>query len=117
MSETYNLELTGNTIDQIIYGLEEATCHAESFGEIQELVHLIDNINDAFDEDVARKNKDWAVYSKYRQLLDNHEKPEDPRFYHVLKILESYGLESDTPNGIYYCIAHILEYFDGAKDE
>ena len=117
MSQIYNLQLTGGTIDQIIDGLEMATCHAETFDEIQDLVHLIDNINEAFDEDVARKNRDWAVYRRYRQLIDNHEKPDDPRFSHVLKILESYGFESDSPNGIYYCIGHLLNYFDGDKDE
>ena len=109
MSSYTTITLSENAFREVIDAIECAIMHQDSVYDIQELVHLIDLLYDEYDEDSARKQKDWEMQRKYEEMHQDGQKPYPVLFNEICQILREYGVKTDIPNQEFYLACELSD--------
>ena len=109
MSYYTTLTLSEYNFNNIIDALEEVTTTKKDFYEIVELVHLIDLLNEEYEADAARQNKDIQDSFRYQELKNSSEYMTSTLFWKIHNILDEYENESDHK---FYITCKIIDLFN-----
>ncbi len=90
MAEYVNLEMTYTTYSELCDAVETATTYAESFWEIQYLVHLVDFLEEEYERDRRKRNMDYETWKLHDELFRNNEIYHHEYFYRVKSVFEDY---------------------------
>ena len=109
MSSYTTITLSENAFREVIDAIECAIMHQDSVYDIQELVHLIDLLDNEYDEDSARKQKDWEMQRKYEAMHEDGQKPYPILFNEICQVLREYGVKTDIPNQEFYLACELSD--------
>lgn len=109
MSSYTTITLSESAFREVIDAIECAIMHQDSVYDVQELVHLIDLLYDEYDEDSARKQKDWEMQRKYEEMHQDGQKPYPVLFNEICQILREYGIKTDIPNQEFYLACELSD--------
>lgn len=109
MSYYTTLTLSEYNFDSIINALEEITTKKDNFYEISELVHLIDLLNEEYEADAARQNKEMQDSLRYQEFKDSKEYMTSDLFWKIHNILDECEIESDHK---FYMTCMIIDLFN-----
>lgn len=109
MSYYTTLTLSEYNFDSIINALEEIATKKENFYEIAELVHLIDLLNEEYEADAVRQNKEMQDSLRYQEFKNSSEYMTSTLFWKIHNILDGYELESDHK---FYITCKIIDLFN-----
>lgn len=90
MSHYVNLEMSYTTYLRLYEAVEEATMHAKNFDETQERVHLVEYLDDEYQRDCAKQNRDFQNWLAYEDLFKNKEIYHHEYFYKVRNVFDEY---------------------------
>ena len=90
MSNYVNLEMTYTTYSNLCDAVMEATTHAESFYEMQNLVHLFDFLESEFLRDYNKQKSICENWKFLEKLLRNQETYHPIEFQCVKSVLDNY---------------------------
>lgn len=88
MSQHVNLEMGYGTYLRLCDAVENAAEHADSFDEIQSLVHLMDYLEEEYMRDIGKQNLDYKTWKMHEELFRNKEIYHHQYFYKVENIFE-----------------------------
>lgn len=118
MSSYVNIELSEYEYNLVLDAIECATMHSETFSEVAENVHLLDYIEEEYDRDKGKQNKEYQRWAKQQELLREDKKPNPELFHKIQSILDEYNMDFDFSESQFYCICDLIELFDEwGKDE
>lgn len=103
------LTLSEYNFDTIINALEENATIKKNFYEIAELVHLIDLLNEEYEADEARRNKEIQDSFRYQEFKNSSEYMTSTLFWKIHNILDEYEDESDHK---FYITCKIIDLFN-----
>ena len=112
MSYYTTITLSEYSFNNLIDALEEVTTTKEDFYDIAELVHLIDLLNEEYDEDAARQNKAMQNSLRYQEFKNSSEYMSSTLFWKIHDILDEYKIESDYPEHKFYITCKIIDLFN-----
>lgn len=69
MSSYVDLELNITTYTEILDNLRECVDHKESYWEIEDIVHLIDFLEEEYESDRNKQNREFAREREYRKIF------------------------------------------------
>lgn len=69
MSHYVDLELNYTTYVEIVDNLRECVNHKESYWEIEDIVHLIDFLEEEYESDRNKQNREFAREREYRKIF------------------------------------------------
>ncbi len=90
MSNYVNLEMTYTTYSNLCDAVMEATTHAESFYEMQNLVHLFDFLESEYLRDYNKQKSICENWKFHEKLLRNQETYHPIEFQRVKSVLDNY---------------------------
>lgn len=90
MSNYVNLEMTYTTYSNLCDAVMEATTHAESFYEMQNLVHLFDFLESEYLRDYNKQKSICENWKFHEKLLRNQETYHPIEFQRVKSVLDDY---------------------------
>ena len=90
MSNYVNLEMTYTTYSNLCDDVMEATTHAESFYEMQNLVHLFDFLESEYLRDYNKQKSICENWKFHEKLLRNQETYHPIEFQRVKSVLDNY---------------------------
>ena len=90
MSHYVNLEMSYTTYLRLYEAVEEATMHAKDFDETQERVHLVEYLEDEYQRDSAKQNREFQNWLAHEELFKNKKCYHDEYFYDVESVFEDY---------------------------
>ncbi len=99
MSKYVTLTLHTHVYDQIIEGLMTYCSNIDGYWDIQDIVHVIDALEEMYNEDMGKQNKESQRWMEYEKLfneqfkdgnIDNFEVDEYRNFHKVNNVLEDY---------------------------
>ena len=90
MSQYVNLEMSYTTYSQLCDAVMEATKYAEDYSEIEELVHLFDFLEDEYERDLGKKNKDYKTWRLHEELFRDKKIYHHQYFHSVERIFDDY---------------------------
>ena len=90
MSYYVNLEMNYTTYMRLCDAVEEAARHAEDFHEIYELVHLFDFLEDEYERDAGKQNKELRNWMKRQELFKNKEIYHGEYFHRLESVFDEY---------------------------
>lgn len=109
MSSYTTITLSENAFREVIDAIECAIMHQYNVADIQDLVHLIDLLYDEYDEDSARKQKDWEMQRKYEAMHEDGQKPYPILFNEICQVLREYGVKTDIPHQEFYLACELSD--------
>lgn len=101
MSKYVTLTLHTHVYDQIIEGLMTYCSNLDSYWDMQDVVHVIDALEEMYNEDMGKQNKESQQWMEYEKLfnerfedgnIDNFGIDEYRNFHKVNKVLEDYKI-------------------------
>lgn len=90
MADNVNLEMTYTTYLNLCDAVENAATHCEKFDEIQELVHLVEYLEDEYNRDSVKKNRDLNTWLLHEELFKNKKLYHHEYFYNVEEVFDDY---------------------------
>lgn len=99
MSKYVTLTLHTHVYDQIIEALMTYCSNLDSYWDMQDAVHVIDALEEMYNEDMGKQNKESQQWMEYEKLfneqfkdgnIDNFELDEYRNFHKVNNVLEDY---------------------------
>lgn len=99
MSFYINLMLKSNDYQQIIEAIMGYCSNLDDYWDMQDAVHLIDTLEEMYEEDMVRQGKEFEQWRGYEKLfnerfedgnIDNFGVDEYRNFNKVNKVLEDY---------------------------
>ena len=117
MSSYVNIGLSEFGYNQLIYILENALPHQGTPYEIIDLVHLIDTIEEEYENDKGKQNKEYQRWAKQQKLLQDDKKPNPELFHKIQSILDKREMDFDFSESQFHCICDLIELFDEYKEK
>lgn len=117
MSSYVNIELSEYNYNQVLDAIECATMHSETFSEVAENVHLLDYIEEEYDRDKGKQNKEHQRWAKQQELLREDKKPHPELFLKIQSILDEREMDFDFSESQFHCICDLIELFDEYKEK
>ena len=96
MSQYVNLTLHTHVYDQIIEALMAYCSSLNDYWDMQDAVHVIDTLEEMYNEDMVKQNKEsqqWMEYEKlFNERFEDGNIDEYRNFNKVNKVLEDYKI-------------------------
>lgn len=91
MSYYVTLYVSKNVYNEILDAIIDAVHTKDNYYEISDLVHLLDHLEDLYQEDAGKQNKDFLRWQKYEELFDAKESLHPEYFSKIDDILDEYA--------------------------
>ena len=126
MGQYVTLFMSVTMYRSIIDALMEYTTDLDEFFEIEDVIHLIDALEEEYNEDMAKQNKEFLQWQNRQKLFkekfkDGEGKFEQMNYYKINNIIEKYKEEEELSMSDeeeqFNMILDILELFKEDEDE
>lgn len=123
MSYYLNLYVSHNVYNEITEAIMDATKTKDCYYEISDLVHLLDHLEELYEEDSAKRNKEFQKYQEYQELFEEKKPYHAEYFNKIKKVLDEneengsfkWTFDKEAERDEFHMICEIIDAFMETK--